>query len=258
VIDRSKLLKKFNYFKNGFSLVEILVVVAILSLLILGGIRGYLLHLAKARDATRKSDLNEIKVAFTDYLGDNGCFPTYEILTNCGGNDLVPYLDKIPCDPKTMQPYYLDVDTEVACPRHYRVLATLEINNDPVIAVLHCDGEAGCGGNGLETYNYGVADGVPVGNIEYLGRDGGGVVPTATPQPTNTPAPGLPTATPGPTSTPTPVPPTPTPPSEPYTHCCPKFGDHCQNYDPGAGSCDGGLLYTSLTACQEADNGCDY
>jgi len=242
------------------TLIEILIVVTILSLLVIGGLRSYYIHLAKARDATRKNDLNKIKVAFTEYLGDYGCFPTLDILSNCGGDELAPYLEKVPCDPLNQESYALDVDGEVTCPRQYRVLTTLEIDTDPVIESLHCDGEDGCGGDGFESYNYGVADGVPVGNVDYIGRDdGGGTGPTSTPTPAVAPGETTPTPThtPTPTPTSTPVPGAPTPTPEPvYTHCCPAIGVNCNIYDPNAGgNCDGGTLYTSQEAC-DADLRC--
>ncbi|MFH1966901.1 MAG: prepilin-type N-terminal cleavage/methylation domain-containing protein [Patescibacteria group bacterium] len=273
-MNQSKLQGKRNRFKAGLSLIELLIVVTILSLLIIGGLRGYFLHLVKARDATRKDDLNRLKVVFTEYLGDYGCFPTFDTLENCGGDELIPYLDSIPCDPVGQAPYYLDVDPAVTCPRQYRVLATLEMKSDPVITSLHCDGAEGCGGTGLESYNYGVADGVPVGNVDYLGREGGGVSPTTPPAPTSPPVPGLPTPTPVPTSTPIPVlptvtpaptvapvptstpAPTITPPSGPYTHCCPTGSTQCNSYNPGGGGICDGIPYVDLESCRIDNNGC--
>ena|GEM_PF-1458816 len=266
MIDRSKVSQRHKLFQSGLSVIELLIVVSILSLLIIGGLRGYFINLSKARDATRKSDLNMIKVAFTDYLGDYGCFPDLDILENCGGDELAPYLDEIPCDPSTFEPYQVDVDPDTICPRHYRVLTVLERDNDPVIAELHCDGEDGCGGEGLEEFNYGVADGVPVGDIDYVGgdEDGGedGLSPSATPVPTSVPAPGDPTSTPTtvpapPTSTPTPGGPTAIPtPTPVYTHCCPHSNTICNDFIPGESNCDDGDLFTSHDACK-ASAGCD-
>jgi len=134
-----------------------------------------------------------------------------------------------------------------------------------VIAELHCDGEDGCGGEGLEEFNYGVADGVPVGDIDYVGGDddGGqdGLSPSATPVPTSTSAPGMPTSTPAPSSTP--IPPTSTPggptaiptPTPIYTHCCPYSNFSCNDYIPGESECIGDL-FTNLAACR-ASEGCN-
>ncbi len=59
-----------SYFKNrksvnhGFTLIEVLIVVAILAILILMSIFYYQRHLMRSRDARRKSDLDKIRIAF--------------------------------------------------------------------------------------------------------------------------------------------------------------------------------------------------
>ncbi|PJC43574.1 MAG: hypothetical protein CO039_03230, partial [Candidatus Pacebacteria bacterium CG_4_9_14_0_2_um_filter_34_50] len=96
---------------RGFTLIEVLIVVAVLAILIIMALLLTPRQLEKARDGQRKSDLQKIKIAFEDYYNDNGCYPSADVLHNCGGvspsdHELSPYLQNIPCDPKD-QSYYL-------------------------------------------------------------------------------------------------------------------------------------------------------
>ena len=92
---------------KGFTLVELLVVIAIIGvlsslvLLQLGTAR------AKARDAKRISDINQLRVAIELYLDDNsGVYPT--TLTVGSGGTLTPYMSSptIPTDPVTGNRYF--------------------------------------------------------------------------------------------------------------------------------------------------------
>lgn len=102
---------KLNIKQNGFTLVELLVVILIISILsglILGvlnpaGIR------AKSRDAQRTSDLKKIQTALELYFADNRGYPISSsnnwILINGTSDDLSSallsggYLTNIPTDP---------------------------------------------------------------------------------------------------------------------------------------------------------------
>lgn len=207
-------------------MIEMLLVVAILGILfaILLSLLGSG-QMGKARDAERKGGLADIKVAFEEYYNDNGCYPPPEILDNCGSSDLAPYLNEIPCDPATVQPYvYVPYpDTTDTC-GGYRVYAALEYEADPVVRELSC--ETGCGltvemldssdPHAPEEYNYGVSEGVPVSDTSAGETEG-------------------------------PV----------YTSCCPAGGGSgCQAYTPGYSTCTGGILYETYAECRMASNGC--
>jgi len=162
---------------RGFTLIEVLIVVAVLAILIIMALLLTPRQLEKARDGQRKSDLQKIKIAFEDYYNDNGCYPSADVLHNCGGvspsdHELSPYLQNIPCDPKD-QSYYLylpfDNSSGPGTCDGFRVWANLEKNDDSVITSLNCDGDIGCGASTYFTeivtaseYNYGVSEGVPV------------------------------------------------------------------------------------------------
>jgi len=169
--------------RNGFTMIEVLIVTAIIGILSIMAITYLPEQLTKARDAERKSDLQKIKIAFEHYYNDNGCYPTVDALQNCGGQSsdskLIPYLKSVPCDPKDGSQYlyypYDGTGNGDTC-EGYRVWSNLEQDNDPVVAELNCDGPSGCGayeffgltlGTVCSEYNYGVSEGVPVftGNI---------------------------------------------------------------------------------------------
>ncbi|MBU0975100.1 prepilin-type N-terminal cleavage/methylation domain-containing protein [Patescibacteria group bacterium] len=171
---------------RGFTLIEFLIVIAILSMLIMMALSLVPRQLEKARDGERKSDLQKIKIAFEDYYNDNGCYPSATVLQNCGGvspssHELSPYLQQIPCDPRDDSYYlYLPFDNSGGAGTcdGFRVWANLEKNDDSVITDLKCDGAIGCGafeyfaleiGMIAVQYNYGVSEGVPVATGNYAG-----------------------------------------------------------------------------------------
>lgn len=69
---------------RGFTLVELLVVIAIIGILASLGFFGFQTAQKKARDAQRKNDLKEVKQALEAYAGaHNGLFPN---ISSCSGN----------------------------------------------------------------------------------------------------------------------------------------------------------------------------
>lgn len=94
--------------RRGFTMIEVLVVIAIMS--VFSGI-GYVTYdnsQNKGRDARRKEDLKQIKTALVSYYQDKYVFPpastTDEIFSSDTGNNWIPdladYMPKIPKDPK--------------------------------------------------------------------------------------------------------------------------------------------------------------
>lgn len=85
---------------HGFTIIELLVVIAIIGILatlILVSLSG---ARAKARDAVRKSDLNQVKKALELYNSDNSKYPaTLAELT--GGAGTTVYMKRVPKDPLT-------------------------------------------------------------------------------------------------------------------------------------------------------------
>jgi len=157
---------------RGFTLVEILVVVAIVALLLILGFWAFSKQLAKGRDARRKADINRIQVAVEEYEKDHNCYPPPNLVVCVPGTGLQPYLKQIPCDLRTGASYLYDYDTTTACARWYRVFAKLENTSDP-------DYTAGIGSDG--TYSYVQSSpNAPAGNLfvsYYFGCKAGLCVP---------------------------------------------------------------------------------
>ena len=130
---------------RGFTFIEVLVVVAILSLLILVGLWANKLQVLKGRDARRKSDINRIKIAIEEYQNDHDCYPSADLLECDPGEGLQPYINKIPCQPGTNASYlfYPGPEDSAICPKWFWLFSFLSNLSDPTIEKLGC--KFGCG-----------------------------------------------------------------------------------------------------------------
>ena len=115
-------------------------------------------------DAKRQDDLVKLKTALEHYYQDTGCYPSPELISQCGGDGLEPYLNSMLCDPRSNQPYAY---YRSGC-HTYRLLTTLEYDSNPAIAQSGCT--LGCGadltGDGQGDFNYGVSS----PNVTLAGR----------------------------------------------------------------------------------------
>lgn len=64
-----------NTKKHGFTMIELLIVIAIIGILAVLGISMFSSATKRARDAVRKSDLESIRQALVLYRSDNGTYP---------------------------------------------------------------------------------------------------------------------------------------------------------------------------------------
>lgn len=133
-------------------MVEIVIVLLIFGILATVGITSIPSYLVRRRDAQRKADLHNMKVAFEDYVGDKSSYPPVGIITSCGSTSLSPYLRKIPCDPYTAAAYSYVL---AADGQSYQIYTNLEDTTDGDIASQGCT--SGCGPG--KAYNYGVVGG---------------------------------------------------------------------------------------------------
>ena len=97
--------------KSGFTLIELLIVFVIMSLLTGLGIGAFMTSRVRARDAKRKSDLENITRALELYYNDLGVYPPEVTGTILGlqwgtgkfilgsGADEVIYMNELPKDP---------------------------------------------------------------------------------------------------------------------------------------------------------------
>lgn len=214
--------------RHGFTLMELLIVVAILLIIFFLVLVNLRTQYVRANDARRKADLQKIQNAFEESYNDTQCYPGDTILTNCGGVELSPYLRTVPCDPVSRRPYLYVPVTPNRCDG-YRLCAALEDKKDPDIARIGCDPISGCGwGAG---YNYCVSVGVEA--YSATGSTDGSL---------------------GPTGTPTPLP-------SPGTYGCTP-GGACNSYsNPSQAGCpvtyqDGGCMYNGVYQCANPANRC--
>lgn len=162
--------------ESGITMIEVIIVVALLAILLIISL-SYInsSSLKRSRDSKRKDDLARLKVAVEEYYNDHGEYPPPEMLADCGGSSLSPYINPMPCDPASKSPYlyapYPDTEDRK---KGFRIYAPLEWTGDDTIDTIGCRGGCGLsdelviyyGAAGrwrASDFNYGVSEGVPVG-----------------------------------------------------------------------------------------------
>jgi len=144
----------FNVNKNqkGLTLTELLVVAATLIILMTLAISRYPVQVNKGFDAKRMGDLYHVKVALDEFEKDNNCYPT-SLPVCTPGDGLAPYMNKIPCDPRTNENYHYFADNLTSCPRWFWLFTKLDWEEHPKISELGC--QNGCGEDASNLiYNY--------------------------------------------------------------------------------------------------------
>lgn len=134
----------------GFTLVELLVVIGILSILIAGVLitLNPFSQFQKAKDAARKSDLFQIQKALEVYSQDNGRYPvssssspTLRIVRLDGttadwGQNWQPYITTLPKD-STSSKHYVYYSSSTG--QSYWLYASLDRPNDPQLCNSNAD-----------------------------------------------------------------------------------------------------------------------
>ncbi len=148
----------------GFTLVELLVVMAIIAVLTLVAVANFRNVQIKARDGQRKSDLGQVQRALEIYLFDYGSYPlssngsirvgavtlSWKTPVTAGSVFIdskgTLYMKEVVGDPKANPSYpnYCYSSDGVS----YKIYARLENTDDPKIGTYTCAGE---------NYNYGVS-----------------------------------------------------------------------------------------------------
>jgi general secretion pathway protein G len=138
---------------RAFTLIEILIVMAIISVASPIAYSNVSSYYAQARDYRRKADLKKIELAMEEYYDFSASYPP--TIPECNhsfsyGNTIL--MEDYPCDPKTQSPYTYLTDDLVGY-QWYKVYTKLEKSADQSIALVGC--ENGCGPECH--YNFGVA-----------------------------------------------------------------------------------------------------
>lgn len=138
----------FSSHRKGFTLIELLVVIAILGILAAIGIASFLGAQEKARDAKRKSDLDNIARALELYFNDYNEYPAGETdgrIRGCGTSGVAApcswggpmnrgsynYMLELPEDPSGQRYFYRRVGTN-----GYQLYALLENVDDGAVVTL--------------------------------------------------------------------------------------------------------------------------
>lgn len=134
VVDRLAVRSKLA--RAGFTLVELMVVIVILGILATLFLGNFTTSQAKARDAQRKSDLNQIMRALEAYNNDKGSYPPAGTNGTIAGvawgsafaDSGVSYMAELPKDPKSDRTYVYSSNQ-----KSYRLYAKLENEQDSVL-----------------------------------------------------------------------------------------------------------------------------
>jgi prepilin-type N-terminal cleavage/methylation domain-containing protein len=116
--------------KNAFTLVELLIVIAIIGIITIIASSSFVSAQKKSRDASRKASLKSLSDALNMYYSDFGLFPSSSSITYGGqlmsGN--VVYMKKIPTETaKAVKQFYYQVSPTQ---KSFRLYANLENSDD--------------------------------------------------------------------------------------------------------------------------------
>ena len=130
-------LPRFKHIYAGFTMIELLIVIAILAILTVIGINSFGSSQLKSRDARRKADLQNIAKGLEAYYNDHGEYPVSTGNTGIAGQvwgnpfldvdtpDGALYMNVLPADPSGYNYYYDSTDGT-----YFQLYAHLENDQD--------------------------------------------------------------------------------------------------------------------------------
>lgn len=161
---------RFSNKSLGFSLVELLTAILIISLIIISSYLVVPKLIKRAFDSRRISDFDKIKNSLEIFYNFENRYP--DELPGCGqplsyGSQII--LPSFPCDPITRQPYYYQ--TKKINSQSFRIYAMLSNWDNASVTQVGCQG--GCGSDC--SYNYGVSSSnIGLISCSYVCAPGGG------------------------------------------------------------------------------------
>lgn len=126
--------------KKGFTLIELMVVITIISILAVAGLAALnpSYQLKKSRDSKRKADLAQLQAIFELHRADQGSYPTAVVFSAtvpaCGASFIVSgttYIKARPCDPTNTGQFVYRYIPVGSPPNSYSIVACLENVTDP-------------------------------------------------------------------------------------------------------------------------------
>jgi prepilin-type N-terminal cleavage/methylation domain-containing protein len=143
-------MKKRKFFKNGFTLVELLLVIIITSVLATAVlfIVNPIQQINKAMDTQRVKDLSTIATSLDTYYNDKNCYPQSVPFGDKWDDNSTTYLKKVPNDPKqeTNGNYVYVTDKNSSCSQWSVVFSKLSTEEGS------CPLPSGCVPAGYETH----------------------------------------------------------------------------------------------------------
>lgn len=114
--------------KKGFTLVEILIVVAIIGILSAVVLAALSNARTKARDARRIADIKQLQGALDNYFGYCYTYPALlsDLETSSSCSEYIPVLTALPIDPQTAGNYEYYVEIGLNQQKKYHLCAILE------------------------------------------------------------------------------------------------------------------------------------
>lgn len=139
---------------SGFTLIEIIIVMALIAILATALWGNFFSSLAKGKDSRRKQDLDTIAKAVELYYTDNKAYPLPTVIQwgtafSNSSNSMVIYMQKLPQDPgyPSSNSYCYNSDGY-----YYKLYANLENPNDSkIIPTVACPPASNT------YYNYGIS-----------------------------------------------------------------------------------------------------
>lgn len=132
-------------FSAGFTLLELMVVIAVMGTIMALSAGSFVSSQVKSRDARRKSDLTQIGKALEFYLNDHRRYPPHSAggeVAGCGSDNQSPcawgdafedasgtiYMERIPGETKSGRQYVYQASSDGQA---YQLFVRLENTNDP-------------------------------------------------------------------------------------------------------------------------------
>lgn len=143
---------------RGVTLIEVIVAIAIISMLAIAVLTNFSTQAAKARDATRKDDLSKMAKFLEEYFNDHQEYPSVLTMGGSGSfvqvcrNTISGYSFAFSCDPINKGVYKY---TYESTGQAFAIHTNLENTKDAAIALVGC--EAGCDPGNGGPFNFGIA-----------------------------------------------------------------------------------------------------